>query len=68
MNTETLEREAEIEALHEKVREMARQQGVRPFNSERIPRDLWPEDESVEDFLELIQEIRKSDQSGRDLE
>jgi hypothetical protein len=68
MSPETLEKQSEIESLHKKLREIARQQGVKPLRLDSIPDDLWPQDESVDDFLSWIQDIRKSDNRGRNLE
>lgn len=68
MSPETLEKQSEIESLHKKLREIARQQGVKPLKVDSIPDDLWPQDESVDDFLSWIQDIRKSDNQGRNPE
>ncbi len=64
MNQTTLEKT--VEERHAELREKARQQGVKPI--ERIE-DLYlddvPEDFDVDEFLEMIREIRQND-FGRD--
>jgi hypothetical protein len=47
---------------HKRLRELARQQGVKPIQSIRdIEGDFWPENESVDDFLDLVRSIRHQD-------
>lgn len=70
MNKNTIEKKAEVEKLHEKLREMAREQGVKPIT--RI-QDLYKysqgeNGESVDEFLNWVQEIRKSDKGRREIE
>lgn len=55
-------REAARREKHAKLREIARQQGVKPIKSiKELQGDFWPEDESVDDFLELVRAIRHQD-------
>lgn len=62
MSTDTLEKKTKTERLHKKLREMAREQGVKPITSfEDLPRDIGGQDESVDEFLDWVQQIRKSD-------
>ena len=63
MNTNILEKKAETERLHEKLRQMASEQGIKPVKKIE---DLYRysdsgDDESVEEFLAWVQQIRKSD-------
>lgn len=68
MGIETVQKSSRIEALHEKIREMARRQGVGPFRGlDNIPNDLYPENENVDEFLEWIKNLRKLDKSGRNM-
>lgn len=47
---------------HERARELARRQGVKPIaNIEELACDLWPEDERVDEFLEWIRALRQND-------
>ena len=54
--------EKEVEKRHARLREMARKQGVKP--SEKVE-DLYvdgaPDDWNVDEFLEMVREIRNSD-------
>jgi hypothetical protein len=69
MSAETLQKQADIERAHEKLREMARRQGVKPITSfDNMPDDLWPENEGVDDFLNWVRDIRQSDSPGRNAE
>jgi hypothetical protein len=66
MNTEMLEKQTDVERRHELLRQMANEQGVKPIEDfDDIPDDLWPEDQSVDDFLAFINELRKSDNPRR---
>lgn len=48
---------------HARVWELARQQGVKPIKKiAELQGDFWPEDESVDAFLELVRSIRHQDQ------
>ncbi len=41
------------------LEELAEAQGVKPITSvNHLPRDFWPEDESIEEFLCFLREIR----------
>ena len=52
----------EREQAHARIWEMARQQGVKPIqNMEELKADFWPEEESVDDFLSWVRELRQSD-------
>ena len=54
--------EEEREQAHARVWELARQQGVRPIqNMEDLKGDFWPEEESIDDFLSWVRELRQSD-------
>ena len=47
---------------HARAWELARQQGVKPIKSiKELQGDFWPEDESVDEFLELVRSIRHQD-------
>lgn len=47
---------------HERAWELARQQGVKPIKSiKELQGDFWPEDESVDEFLEFVRSIRHQD-------
>ncbi len=47
---------------HARAWELARQQGVKPIkNIKELQGDFWPEDESVDEFLELVRSIRHQD-------
>ena len=47
---------------HARAWELARQQGVKPIKSiKELQGDFWPEDESVDEFLELVRSIRHHD-------
>jgi hypothetical protein len=51
-----------VEPAHARVWELARQQGVKPIKSiKELQGDFWPEDESVDEFLELVRSIRHQD-------
>ncbi|MDQ3755251.1 MAG: hypothetical protein M3371_11035 [Acidobacteriota bacterium] len=63
-----LEREAELKRAearkqaHARAWELAKQQGVKPIRSiEDLQGDFWPEDESVDEFLEWVRAIRQQD-------
>ena len=48
------------ERAHARIWELARRQGVKPVRSiEDLQGDFWPEEESVDDFLEWVKEIRQ---------
>jgi hypothetical protein len=47
---------------HARAWELARQQGVKPIKSiKELQGDFWPEEESVDEFLELVRSIRHQD-------
>lgn len=49
----------DLQRRREHVRELARIQGVSPVEKiEDLQGDFWPENESVDDFLDLIRAIR----------
>lgn len=65
---ERIEREAQAatedyrKQAHARAWELARRQGVKPIKSiKELQGDFWPEDESVDDFLELVRSIRHQD-------
>jgi hypothetical protein len=58
--------ESSINPAHARLWERARQQGVKPIKSIKDLRgDLWPEDESVDEFLDWVRAIRRSDNPRR---
>lgn len=59
--------ESSINPAHARAWELARRQGVKPIKSiKELQGDFWPEDESVDEFLELVRSIRHQDKiSGR---
>jgi hypothetical protein len=47
---------------HARAWELARRQGVTPITSiKELQGDFWPEEESVDEFLELVRSIRHQD-------
>lgn len=59
------EQEQERRRAHARIWELARQQGVKPVRSiEDLKGDFWPEDESVDEFLELVRAIRQQEKPG----
>ncbi len=47
---------------HARVWELAKQRGVKPIRSiEDLQGDFWPEEESVDEFLEWVRAIRQQD-------
>jgi hypothetical protein len=45
---------------HARAWELARRQGVKPIKSiKELQGDFWPEDESVDEFLEWLRTIRR---------
>ena len=70
---ERIEREAQADEeesrkqAHARIWELARQQGVEPIRSIKdLQGDFWPEEESVDDFLAWVREIRQEN-GKRDL-
>jgi hypothetical protein len=52
-------KEAARKEAHARVWELARRQGVKPIeNIDELRGDFWPEDESVDDFLSWVRELR----------
>ncbi len=47
------------------ISELAEAQGVKPIQTlDDLWGDFWPEDESIDDFITLIQQWRHEDQEG----
>jgi hypothetical protein len=47
---------------HARIWELARRQGVKPIrNMAELQGDFWPEEESVDEFLAWVRELRQSD-------
>ena len=56
------EREQARRLAHARVWEMARQQGVKPIRDiKELQGDFWPEEESVDEFLDWVRAVRKQD-------
>ena len=54
---------------HARAWELARQQGVKPIRSiEDLQGDFWPEEESVDEFLDWVRAMRQQDKSRGELE
>ncbi len=50
------------ERAHARVWELAKRQGVKPIRSmDELKGDFWPEEESVDEFLAWVRELRQSD-------
>ena len=59
------EREQERKEAHARLWELAKQQGVGPVRSiEDLKGNFWPEDESVDEFLDWVRAIRQQDKPG----
>jgi erythromycin esterase-like protein len=68
MGSKTLENISKTirDQKHAKLRELAKQQGVKPIRSiEDLYGDFWPEEESIDEFLEWLRELRHSDKPRR---
>lgn len=53
------------EAHHAKIRELAKQQGVKPIRKiEDLQSDVWAENERVDEFLEWVEEVRNSEKTN----
>ena len=51
---------------HARAWNLARQQGVNPIKSiKELQGDFWPENESVDEFLEFVRSIRHQDGISR---
>jgi hypothetical protein len=49
-------------AAHARAWELAKRQGVKPIeNMEALRGDFWPEEESIDEFLSWVRELRQSD-------
>ena len=56
------EREQERRRAHARIWELAKQQGVGPVRSvEDLKGDFWPEEESMDDFLAWLRDLRQND-------
>jgi hypothetical protein len=56
------EREEARRQAHARAWELAKRQGVKPIHSiEELKGDFWPEEESVDEFLEWVRAIRQQD-------
>ena len=54
--------ESSMSPARKRAWELARQQGVKPIKSIKdLQGDFWPEDESVDEFLEWIHRIRRGE-------
>jgi hypothetical protein len=54
---------------HARAWELAKQQGVKPIRSiEDLQGDFWPEEESVDEFLDWVREMRQQDKPRSELE
>lgn len=51
------------------IQEMAAEQGVKPFNWDEVQAEatFWPEDESIDDFLDFLDESRGRRRREEDL-
>lgn len=65
---ERLEQEAKLvredarRQAHERLWELARQQGVKPIRSvEDLKGGFWPEEESMDEFLSWLHDLRQND-------
>ena len=60
-----LARERARRQAHSQAWELAKQQGVKPIRSiEELQGNFWPEEDSVDDFLDLVRTIRQQDKTG----
>ncbi len=47
---------------HARARELAKQQGVRPIqNMAELKGDFWPEEDSIDEFLSWLHDLRQND-------
>ena len=57
-----VQEEARREQAHARAWELARQQGVKPIRSiKELQGDFWPEEESVDEFLNWLDALRGND-------
>ena len=55
MNQTTTETERKIHARQEKLRELLRQKGAKPYDgSHELPADFWTEDDDIDKFLTWV--------------
>lgn len=48
------------------IEKLAGDEGVGVFHADhKVPADLWPENESVDDFVDCVRELRRSGGSAR---
>jgi hypothetical protein len=53
---------------HKSLQELIAEQGVKPItNIDQLKGDFWPEEESIEEFIETLREWRGSEHYERDL-
>lgn len=58
------EREEARRQAHARVWEMARRQGVKPIRDiKELQGNFWPEEESVDEFLDWVRAVRRQDKS-----
>jgi hypothetical protein len=56
-----LTEEEERKSAHARARELARQQGVKPIhNMAQLKGDFWPEEESIDEFLSWLHDLRQN--------
>lgn len=61
-------KEESREQAHARAWNLAKRQGVKPIrNIEDLQGDFWPEEESVDEFLDWVQTIRHQDKSRSEL-
>lgn len=61
--------EEAINQAHARAWELAKRQGVKPIRSiEDLQGDFWPEEESVDEFLDWVRSVRQQDKSRSELE
>ena len=59
---ERVEHEARRQRAHARIWELARQQGVEPIrNIDDLRGDFWPEEESMDEFLSWLSDLRHGD-------
>ena len=62
VNQEEEQAQQAREQAHKRAWELAKQQGVKPIRSiEELQGDFWPEEESVDDFLSWVRDLRQND-------
>jgi len=59
---ERVEQEARRQRAHARVWELAKQQGVEPIrNIDDLRGEFWPEEESMDEFLSWLSDLRHGD-------